>query len=347
MQEATIEKLLIAFPEELIAPGLELHSQQEVFPVGRTDLIFIDSEERLLVVEVKKGTLTREHVGQIIEYWPQVKQRYADHDIRLMVVATDISYERRAYLEEFNIEFKEISLDILRNLQNTITGKTINTDVKPQEGSSPKGRKPKFNAAVYKSINTVARGLTTLSLKQREDLELPYYCLVWRDKRLESRSNRRFYKEKGSFWQLSAQRAYEMLDEAHARGLLSSRYLRWPDREIVAYDSATMDHQRKQNLMKETLTGGKEDRYWWECPNTRIVSCLEPWGEAVWRKAMILNPDEDVVTFRSITRADYYVHKYKERLHNGWQIDRSMMDADGAIHKFHLKALREIYGKQT
>lgn len=345
MLESEMEKLIILFPEELITHGITLHSQQEVFPAGRTDLIFIDLNGNLLVVEVKSVQLDRKHIGQIVEYWPQVKQRYSDSNIRLMVIAPDIPYERRAYLEHFQIEFREIPLHIFQKFQKKVTGRRPPKVILQKEGESPKPRKQDYNSASYKILNTVSRGLTTLSLKLREDIELPYHCVVWRDKRLESKSNRRFYLEKESYWNIHANIAYEMLDEAHARGLLSSRYYRWPDRQFVILDSNKLTAENRQKLISETLSKGKEDKFWRDSSDLRIVACCEPWGKEIWRKTMIVSPQANLVTFRSMTRADNYTHKYNEVLLNGWQIDRSMMDADGFIHRCHFDALREILNR--
>ncbi|MDY6845363.1 MAG: endonuclease NucS [Thermodesulfobacteriota bacterium] len=345
MLEAEMEKLLTLFPDELITPGVTLHSQQEIFPSGRTDLIFHDVEGNLLVVEVKASQLSRKHIGQIVEYWPQVKQRYCDLNIRLMVIAPDIPYERRAYLEHFQIEFREIPLHIFQTFQERATGRRSPETILQKEGEMPRPRKPNYNSATYKILNTVSRGLTTLSLKLREDLELPYYCVVWRDKRLESKSNRRFYLEKGAFWNMHANIAYEMLDEAHARGLLSSRYHRWPDRQFVVLDSSKLSQEEKKRLIGETLSLDDADLLWRNSADLRIVACCEPWGEEIWRKTMIVSSQANLITFRSITRAEYYKHKYSEVLLNGWQIDRSMIDADGFIHRTHFEALKEELGK--
>ena len=141
MLESEMEKLIILFPEELITHGITLHSQQEVFPAGRTDLIFIDLNGNLLVVEVKSVQLDRKHIGQIVEYWPQVKQRYSDSNIRLMVIAPDIPYERRAYLEHFQIEFREIPLHIFQKFQKKVTGRRPPKVILQKEGESPKPRK--------------------------------------------------------------------------------------------------------------------------------------------------------------------------------------------------------------
>lgn len=210
-----------------------------------------------------------------------------------------------------------------------------------QERKMPKPRKREYDSASYRTLKTVSRGLTTLSLKIREDQEPPYYCVAWRDKYPKKQNNRRFY----SFWTIGADTAYEMLDEAHTKGLLSSDYDRWPDETLKILDSNKLSLEPRNGLIDETLSQSQEDQVWRDCTDLRIVVCVEPWREEIWRKAMILSPSLNLATFRSLTRYAKYTFKYKEVFLNGWQIDQSMMDADGFIHRTHLEALKRALGK--
>ena len=108
LTEAFMETLVKNYPDYFIEKGLTLISQQENFPAGRTDLIFKDKHGTILIVELKKGTLTREHVGQIADYYLDVKKRYAGQIIELMVMANNIPPNRKEFLEEQGVSFKEI-----------------------------------------------------------------------------------------------------------------------------------------------------------------------------------------------------------------------------------------------
>jgi RecB family endonuclease NucS len=85
MKGDEIESLLTIFHEELISNKLSFHSRQEVFPGGRTDLIFEDKDGKLLVIEIKANKISRKDIGQLIEYWPKIKERYSEKEIRLMI----------------------------------------------------------------------------------------------------------------------------------------------------------------------------------------------------------------------------------------------------------------------
>ncbi len=337
MLEAELERIITFFPDELIGPGFHLFSQQEVFQGGRTDLIFRDAEENLLVIEIKAGTLTRSDIGQIVEYWPRVKARYPGSNIQLMVIASEIPYEKRAYLENFDIQFREIPEHLVLKLKDKI----------PQgEGALPQRKRRKPSAAIYKEVNTVSRGLVSLSLKFREDLN--YYTSTWRQKRPESGINRQRYKEKekgvDSFWSMPADIAHEMLDEAHARGLFLSQYFRWPGIEPKVLDTAKLSRDEGEILIDETLTTDALDQMWRNCDDLRIVACCEP-VDWIWRKIAIFSARNNLVTFRSMTLSDTYRALYTNLpFKNGWKLDRSMMDADVSLSIVHLEALKELFG---
>lgn len=108
MNEADMERLIRDCPHEFFDEPLKVVSCQEAFPSGVTDLIFEDSGGDLLVVELKRGILQREHVAQLLDYLGDVETRYAGRNVELMVVANIIPPQRRTKLERFGVTFKEI-----------------------------------------------------------------------------------------------------------------------------------------------------------------------------------------------------------------------------------------------
>lgn len=108
MNEADMERLLRDYPEEFFGETLRLVSEQESFPSGITDLIFQDDQGDLLVMELKHGTLLREHIAQVIDYLGDVESRYPGKHVELMVVANVIPPQRRTKLERIGVTFKEI-----------------------------------------------------------------------------------------------------------------------------------------------------------------------------------------------------------------------------------------------
>ena len=65
--EAVLEEVFVRNPSMLM-PGLELIGRQLATANGSLDLLGIDSEGRLVVFELKRGTLTRNAVAQAIDY---------------------------------------------------------------------------------------------------------------------------------------------------------------------------------------------------------------------------------------------------------------------------------------
>jgi predicted RNA-binding protein with PUA-like domain len=59
---------------------------------------------------VKRGILSREASGQIIEYYGLLKSQFPDRSIELILCANTIPHERKTFLENFGIECKEISV---------------------------------------------------------------------------------------------------------------------------------------------------------------------------------------------------------------------------------------------
>jgi hypothetical protein len=60
----------------------------------------------LLVVEIKKGTASREGVGQVYDYFGALKHEFPSRSVELMVIAADIPPERRVALDRLNIEWR-------------------------------------------------------------------------------------------------------------------------------------------------------------------------------------------------------------------------------------------------
>ena len=65
--ENQLEELLISSPD-ILMPDLRLVGRQTPTESGPLDLLGIDEDGRLVVFELKRGTLSREAVAQIIDY---------------------------------------------------------------------------------------------------------------------------------------------------------------------------------------------------------------------------------------------------------------------------------------
>ena len=110
MREKDIENLLAEHPYEFIpTQHLTLKGQQVRLGSSIADIIFEDEKNHLVIVEIKRGILRREALGQIIDYYGLLKKEAPEREIRLMLVANVIPDERKTLLiEKLGIDFVEI-----------------------------------------------------------------------------------------------------------------------------------------------------------------------------------------------------------------------------------------------
>ncbi len=72
--ESLLEETLVANPD-LLLPGLKLVGRQIPTAGGPLDLLGVDEDGRLCLFELKRGTLTREAVAQVIDYAADLETR--------------------------------------------------------------------------------------------------------------------------------------------------------------------------------------------------------------------------------------------------------------------------------
>ena len=115
--EKDFESILCKYPE-LIEPGLTLCGRQITKDGLRFDLLYKDKHDVELLVELKRGTITREHVGQAMEYEGALLSP-DNPDLRVMLVGTRVPPNLRRSLEHHGFECKEISITGLKEYLST------------------------------------------------------------------------------------------------------------------------------------------------------------------------------------------------------------------------------------
>lgn len=120
MTEKEMEDLLWDYPEKFLNEPLTQFQRQAQTRVGRADLIFNDRLGRFLVVEIKRGTLERGAIQQLIDYFGMLKSKFPEKPVELMVVANSIPQERRLACEQYHIECREISEKRFRNVADEV-----------------------------------------------------------------------------------------------------------------------------------------------------------------------------------------------------------------------------------
>jgi hypothetical protein len=146
MTEQDMEELLWKFPGKLLNEPLEPFRRQPSSQVGRADLIFKDRLGRFLVVEIKKGTLPRGAVNQLVDYYGMLKREFHNESVELMAVAHFIPEDRAIACLKYDIEPREISekrfLDVAREVgyplesEREVKDKAGKVDSAPQAGTA-------------------------------------------------------------------------------------------------------------------------------------------------------------------------------------------------------------------
>jgi len=92
---------------DLIEEGFKPISWEKKVEPGFVDVYGMDKTGRLVVIEVKRKTATKEAVLQLAKYIEAIKQK-ADRQIRGILVAPDLSKDVQALLAVNALEFKEL-----------------------------------------------------------------------------------------------------------------------------------------------------------------------------------------------------------------------------------------------
>ena len=117
MLEKDIENLIAAHPREFFPrEEFKLVAQQHTIKKRRLDILFEDKYGRFIIIEVKRGILSREASGQVIEYYGLLKEQFPEKSIELILCANTIPNERKTFLENVGIECKEIPVSQLVNI---------------------------------------------------------------------------------------------------------------------------------------------------------------------------------------------------------------------------------------
>jgi hypothetical protein len=115
--EKDIENLIAQYPDEFFPnSGFSLKGQQVKLGRCYADIVFKDKYSRTIIIEVKRGILSRDASGQIIEYYGLLKQEYPNEIIELILCANVIPHERKIFLENVGIECKELGFSLVTNL---------------------------------------------------------------------------------------------------------------------------------------------------------------------------------------------------------------------------------------
>ena len=152
MLEKDIENLIAHYPEDFFSnSNFKLIGQQVKLGSCFADIVFEDKYNRTIIVEVKRGILSRDASGQIIEYYGLLKQQNPSKTIELILCANIIPSERKIFLENVGIECKELGLSFILNLAKKYNYKFLDDAGQNETGES----KPKDKPVVLKKDSNI------------------------------------------------------------------------------------------------------------------------------------------------------------------------------------------------
>ncbi len=123
--EQLLEDALANHPEMLLA-GLTLVGRQTSTEVGFPDLLGIDDSGRLVVFELKRGSLTREAIAQVLDYGSFLESLSAEELVDLIVGGSPGNgiedFEDREAFEEWHNERTNSSIESLQPVRMVLVG---------------------------------------------------------------------------------------------------------------------------------------------------------------------------------------------------------------------------------
>jgi predicted RNA-binding protein with PUA-like domain len=131
MLEKDIENLIAKYPDDFFQnSGFSLIGQQIILGKCYADIIFEDKHNRKVIVEVKRGILSRDASGQVMEYYGLLKTESPDDFVELVLCANIIPPERKKFLETIGIECKELGINLINQIAQKYNYEFINSDNK-------------------------------------------------------------------------------------------------------------------------------------------------------------------------------------------------------------------------
>jgi hypothetical protein len=130
--EKDMENAIANDPERFLRrKGLKLIKQQHRIGNHQFDVLFENKHGEILIVEVQKGTLDRNHMFKIIEYSIRYRNKNPLKKVNVIIVANVIPRERRQFLDEVGVSYLEFSDNEIIRYKHNIKSK--NTDEKTEE----------------------------------------------------------------------------------------------------------------------------------------------------------------------------------------------------------------------
>lgn len=209
MDERTFETILAKYPE-LIEDGLELKGRQVSMYGRRMDLLFEDTFQRKLIIEIKAGPIKDQHIGQVMSYEGMLLSA-DDPSIRVMLIGTRVPPNIRRALDHHGIAWKEISMSrILAHLRGRDDSAILGL-FSPEELDSPghwdqegTARRPSVTRAYDSEKGNGQKSQTMLADGYSASLSIEEVRQLFGEKYIEDISQKRIYMKSARSFKLWA-----------------------------------------------------------------------------------------------------------------------------------------------
>jgi hypothetical protein len=198
MDEKTFEDIICRYPE-LIEAGLSYKGRQVVVREKRLDVLFGDRHGQTLIVELKKGTVRREDVGQLLDYEGYFVS-LDDPNVRVMLVGNRVPENLRRSMDNHGFEWREYTIGFLItflrekcafDLLGRFTSEELlaldTREDKPYSTATAKrssNKRAPFAVCASDSLGVNPSGVAAeqaVALIRQDYLEYPSFCLVRRE----------------------------------------------------------------------------------------------------------------------------------------------------------------------
>jgi len=113
MDERTIQDIICKYPN-LIEENLSFKGKEVNLKGKRVDVLFEDRHGQKLIIEVKRGTILREHISQLLDYEGYFVST-DNPDVRVMLVGARVPDNFRRSLDHHGFEWRELTINFLVN----------------------------------------------------------------------------------------------------------------------------------------------------------------------------------------------------------------------------------------
>lgn len=167
MLEKDFEKIICKYPE-LIEDGLTFKGNQIPLDGKYVDIVFEDRFGQKLIVELKRGTVVRKDVAQLLDYEGYFVSQ-ENPTTRVMLVGNRIPKNLKLSLDHHGFEYKEIQVITLKKKLQSEGDSNLLSIIDDTDSDYKKTSKPHRSTGILSDRNKPSKGLPRLNIASNFD----------------------------------------------------------------------------------------------------------------------------------------------------------------------------------